>query len=781
MTGADRATHRAVRRRVHLLVLVLLLTGLPWTQRALPAPDADNPVLRWLLYQLRFPAWLSDQDLVGTVFRLSETDGRIISTTSTAVLLLALLWWTPRLVPIGQGRGRLLAGCVGTATLATVLASLAHWAALFLVLRGSELSSAGVDLLFPVSADFGLLLAGALALALSGLGTDPLGHPSTARRPGLGPGRRTRPATPPSERSSAMSVPHATGVPLGSEPGDVTRYLSAAVYTDPAFARLVTEELVADELGAVAASPGVDLVPVARHALAAQALRRRRDGALALAFLALLLVSPLWLLLTGLVLAVLGAAARNGRYDRSEGSERGRREGVTPRALVLLLLTVPVAAAVPAAALALLAAYEPPGFWAWLTGGYLAGVPALLAMGGGLAAAQLLTLRHVRDVDARLRGQLHREAFRPDAPVEPLGPDWTGERLLAIARAQQGNVTVHSSYLPFLGYGPALATVPPIVVPLLPAGGLPGGQPSAIREFDAWELITAVRDRLRETSDRHSAEPPGGAEADLAGLRLEHRVSVHGTVAADDPRLLPADLLHPVTRLSEEQVREITLDPDGRARHHLVAHLPLWGDDVVPSHFLRVSISGRTLHLDSALHVLRPVLAAHHEVDLLPRELSGARLDALRLAALGQAPTLLRRAPSAYLDLAGYDRRHRNRLRRGLLALEHDPAFDHGARLSVREAAAGPGFPNHYQESDCVHTALALFQHALTAVRDFLDEHGVDTGPLTAQQQNNLVNFGVIQQGGISQVGNQAVGPGALAQSSPAPAAPSVQQPRSQR
>ncbi|MFI5527891.1 hypothetical protein ACIA8O_04970 [Kitasatospora sp. NPDC051853] len=770
--GADRATRRSIRRRVHVLCLALLLVGLPWTQRALLEVESDLGVVRWLLAQLRYPAWLADHDLSDPYLLLDRAENQVLSTVTTALLLLALIWWVPRLVPIGQGRWRLLAGCTGVATLATVLTSLAHWAGTALILSGPELSATRLELVFQPTPGFGLVLGAALAASLSGFTGSPLPAASAARR------RRVRRAAPPSERSTAMSVPYSTGVPLGSEPGDATRYLSAAAYLDPSFARLVTERLVADELGAVAASPGVDLVPVARHALAAQTLRQRRDVALLLTALAVLLVSPLWLLLTALVLALLGGSARRAGPERPE---RGRHEGVTSRGLLVLLLTAPVAAAVPAGTLMLLAVLEPTGPWAWLTGHYLAGVPAVLAMLGGLAAAYLLTLRHVLDVDARLRGQLHRAAFRPDAPVEPLGPDWTGERLLAVARAQRGNVTVHSSYLPFLGYGGALAELPSLVVPLLPERGLPGQPPLPIEEFDAWELITAVRERLRETADRHAVEPPATSEASLAGLRLEHRVTVHGTVVAGDPRLFPSDLLHPVTRLDEEQIREIALDPDGRARHHLVAHLPLWGDEVVPSLFLRLSVTGRALHIDPALHLLPPVRAAYHAVDLLPRGLTAARLSTLRLHALGLASPLLRHAPSASLDRARYDHRHRQRLRRGLLALEHDPAFDHGAHLSVREAASSAVYLNYYQQTDGHRTAFALHQHALTAVRDFLEEHGVDVRPLTAQQ-HSLVNFGVIQQGGTSHVGNQAVGPGALAQSFPSSPSPSAsdQQQRSQ-
>ena len=53
-----------------------------------------------------------------------------------------------------------------------------------------------------------------------------------------------------------------------------------------------------------------------------------------------------------------------------------------------------------------------------------------------------------------------------------------------------------------------------------------------------------------------------------------------------------------------------------------------------------------------------------------------------------------------------------------------------------------------------------LNRHTLAALRDFLEAHGVDTTDFN-QQQQTILNHGVIQQGGVSTIENLAVGQGA--------------------
>ena len=119
-------------------------------------------------------------------------------------------------------------------------------------------------------------------------------------------------------------------------------------------------------------------------------------------------------------------------------------------------------------------------------------------------------------------------------------------------------------------------------------------------------------------------------------------------------------------------------------------------------------------------------------------------------------------APFTALADARSDGRRGKRLLRDLLAVRQDPAFDYGARLSVREIAAGRDYHNYFQVVDGAQVVSAVECHVLAAVRVFLDAHGVDTADFRSFQQT-IFNHGVIQQGGVSVVGNQAVGQGATA------------------
>ncbi|MER5864712.1 hypothetical protein [Kitasatospora sp. NPDC002040] len=742
------AVTKSARRRLFAVCLALIVLGSPWVQTWLLDRRAlKNQTLDWLWRQLLAANWWVTGDRADLVWSFSQLAG-------TVTFLGALLLLTPRLVPLNRGRPALLIGCLGTGAVAGLLSALPIWVILWQGdrLHGLYLSP---DQEFvrqtTVGLTFGMFTGLLLTAVLYSLAAPAPGTPPTT-------GRAARKR----ERSTAMAEyqrPNST--PLGSVPGDVTRYLSAAAYTDPAFARLVVEQLVADEFGAVASSPGLDLVPVARHSLAARVLRQKRDLALAAVLGVLLLAAPLWLLPAWLGLRMLTAAARDARGDQvARGRSQATAPGVPGR-----LIGITTLLAVKWFALAVvLSLLSPPGVVAWLLGSYLYAVPASVLTLLVLVTAYLLTARHSLEVDARLRGQLRREVFRPDAPVSPVGPNWVPDRLRTVAQAQQGNLTVYSGFNPFIGFAGSYKDWK-LAVPLLPPVAL-GHSPGPVTEFDVWDVLTEVRRRLRDTSARHSADRPESPQADLSDLVLKDRVFANGAALAGDGDILAEDRLSPAVELTPDQVRRIALHPDGVVRHYLGAHLPLWGDDVVPSMFLHMSTNGKTLHIQAELRILAPVHARYHAIDQLPATLSTGRRGVLRLAALEQTGRALFGAPRAALDYLTFGSRRRKRQLRELVAIEEDPTFDYGAQLSIREHASDGNYQNYFQRVDSERAFATLTEHTLAAIREFLEAHGVDTADLRKQQQS-ILNHGVIQQGGISVVANQAVGQYSTANSAP--------------
>ncbi|MEV5436589.1 hypothetical protein AB0K80_11230 [Streptomyces sp. NPDC052682] len=760
------------RGRAAVLCLLVLLLGSPWVQGPLvnlywdlAASPYNSSSARWLIEGALFPGWSLSPDGshrgmvlglndAGWLFLEAGRDGAVpvVNNVSIVVLLVALAFVAARM-PGPGARSRL--GCLVTGVLLSQLVAVLWWCLLMVFVDTFRPRADGLlRYLLSAPLSFGLAL-GALLAILS---------PAASRAPASAVGVRISGAVGAAQASLrhrkvrhgkegvGMANPQ-LHMPVGRVPGDVTRYLCAAAYLDERFADRVVEEVLADEPGAVAPSPGTDLVAVVHHSLAARELRYRRDLRLATAFGVVALLAPLWLLFAATVLSVLagGGRARPTLATRGRPEPRGTvlvSTGIT--AGVLLLCAFPLAA--------LVGSWPVSGFPAWLCGAYLGGVPAGLASIGAVVFAYVTVVDDALDTDRLLRTTLTREAFAgQDLPPVPRR-EWIAERLEAVEEARDGNVTVYSGFSPFIGYADALSTWS-LSVPLLPADDPVdrAARPAEPEPFTVPDLVEHVRARLRAAAARGSAD----AEA-LRSLTVEDRIFASGTAIRDDSRFLLPTRLSPAARLSPEAVEEIMLRPTGTVRHCLAVHVPLWGGDVVPSVFLHFSTAGTTLHLYCDNHVLGPVDAAYHVVDRLPDPLTPERRRGVLAAALAHTGPAFLGAPFRALRHARFEARHSRRMGDERTAMEQDPCFDYGARLSIREIAMSPRYHNYFQVVDAGRITAAVERHTLAAIREFLDTRGYDTTDFRAQQQT-ILNQGLIQQGGMSIIGNQAIGAGASA------------------
>ncbi|WP_280911073.1 hypothetical protein [Streptomyces sp. SAI-208] len=738
-------TPSSLRGRLTLLVLLVVLAGSPWVQR--PLSDyytekfyielSDDKILRWLVEAAFLPRWGVSGE------RYGGTSALVVNDLAVLVLLAALAFLARRLWARGAA-GPLR--CLAAGVLAAALANLVWWGLHEAFVDDVPLAPADIlaKELLRGALLFGLAAGAVLALLTAGL-------PRTVKGAVPAPLRRWR------EGGLGMTTAP-VHMPVGSAPGDVTRYLCAAAYVDESFAERVVEDLLADEAGAVAASPDIDLVTVVRHCLTAQELRQRRDLRLTAAFAVLAVFAPLWLVFA----TVLPSSAQLAR-GRASRATRGHHQPES-RLLVGTAITAVITVLVAFAFGVLLAALPAPGFVSWLLGAYLAGVPAVLLSLATVVFAYVTVVRHDLAVDRLLRTTMTREAFaRQPRPTVPRRK-WMAERLAAIREAQDGNVTVYSGYTPFIGYAEA-ASQWSLAVPLLPAGHPMGGitRPGGPEAFTVTELVDHVRARLRATATRATAD---GTAADLAEslatLVVEDRVFASGTSIGDDERFIKARSLTPAARLPADEVQRITERPTGAVRHYLAVHVPLWGGDVVPSVFLHFSTTGRTLHLHCSNHVLGPVRAEYHIVDRLRGPLSPAARRGVLLDAVPRTGKAFSAAPFRALRQAYFDERHSRRMVDELKALEQDPVYDFGARVSVRELALSPKYHNYFQVVDATRITSLVERHTLAAIREFLDARGYDITDFRAQQQT-ILNQGLIQQGGTSIIGNQAIGTGATA------------------
>lgn len=550
--------------------------------------------------------------------------------------------------------------------------------------------------------------------------------------------------------------------PVGRVPGDVTRYLSAAAYLDERFTNRVVDEVLADEVSAIAPSIGVDLATVANHCLAAREMRYVRDLPIAAAAGIVALFGPLWLVF-GVILLCFSGIRRTDKYQSRRGVRQATIESVVSTAG--RLGTLVVIAFIVGATLSLLPMN---GLVQWLFGAYLYGIPAVLAF----IAAALFSYQRVMDhefrVDQLLRSSMGRETYSNQIlPVnrKKFFP-WIEARLAAIKEAQGGNVTIYSGYTPFIGFAQATSAWS-IAVPLLPAKDGIDARPRSgkAEEFTVEQLIQHVREQL------HTLIAPSGPNAEsnghrseFASLVIEDRVFVNGAGIGNDARFMGnSNGLHiPSSYLSPSVVSGIKRHPTGTARHCLAIHVPLWGGDVVPSVFLHFSTAGKTLHLKCENHILGPVDAKYHIVDHMREELTPERRRWLRMTALDRLAHVAVHAPLHVLRYVRYNTRHTERMRYEKEAIEQDPMFDYGARLSIRELALSPRYHNYFQVVDAGRIVSAVERHSLATIREFLDERGFDITDFRSQQQT-ILNQGIIQQGGLSLVGNQAVGAGSQA------------------
>jgi hypothetical protein len=714
------ARRDSARVRILLFCLLLILLGSPPVQDpllnalvAVTEPDQPNS---WLYDWVFLPGWLLSASAVG-----GDVVALIADDVGVVILLAGIFVLAPRRL-FGKALWlRCVLACAGAAEVASLL-SLAAFP-----LFDHDPFRDVLPFTVPYtlhSLVFGVVIGTVLRLVYA--------IPTAGRR-----------------KSRMTTIDGPVRGPVGSVPGDVTRYLCAAAYLDEQFADRVVDDVLADEAGAVAPSVDVDLTAVAYHCLAAREKRYQRDKLLTIGAGIVTLVGPIWLLLAPIFLTLAGPSSGDGGTTHG----RGRRQRVSTRTLVLAGLRFGVVLVFAALVALLFSDIGAPGWVHWLLGGYLFGIPIVIALIGVAVLAHRTTLRHELEIDQRLRTSMSREIFAA-RPLPTVAPEWIADRMNQIDEAQQGNVTIYSGYIPFVGFAKASSNWS-VAVALLPDSSA-----DEQVDFTVVELIDYVRGQLT-TAHARSGE--------LASLQVEDRVFVNGATITGDARFLPtvdgmADgpPVAPVQRLDREQVEDIMRHPTSTVRHFLAMHVPLWGGDVVPSVFLHFSTTGGTLHLHCDNHVLGPVDAAYHVVDRMLPQPAPEQHRWLLMSALSSTAAAYRDAPRQLLHHARFGRRQERRIEHEAAAYVQDPMFDYGARLSVREIALSPEYHNYFQVLDASRIIASVQRHTLAAIRDFLEAHGFDTRDFHSQQQT-ILNHGVIQQGGLSVVGNQAIGSGANA------------------
>ncbi len=554
-----------------------------------------------------------------------------------------------------------------------------------------------------------------------------------------------------------MSVAQSEQLRTPDSTTDATRYLCVGAHVDQEFSRAVLRELFGDQVRVVAPSFGFDARTVALHCLAARRHRRIRDALLAGLALLMFVLSPVVTVLMGLSWWFWGWFL--GALRPEAGGFRRAIERINLKSLLfagvaaalllwLAVLWQSITAVIGAASTASSSSQAVGSSGVAPGAGPLAGlillvvsVPLVLL---GWAVLYAIEVWDVASIRGRLTRHLRRDVFQQRPEPRIMLSQERQRRLADLAHAQGGNLTVYSRFNPFVGCGEALPAWS-FSTPLVAASS---GVPA--RPFSIIELVDHVRQEiaLMATTDARAAAGSQVLEP-LAGLVVRDRVFVDGLAVAGDRRFLPDNAPRPATRLTDEAVRWIACQPYGPVRHYLCTYVQSWDGELVPFVFFHFSTDGEKLYFECARSVLLPIDPRYRAVDLTPTSVSFG--DVIRM--------LLEAAARTVPDVVGAPGRVVADLWLDLVQTQPQPRppFDHGARTSIRELGAGHEYGNYFQKVDADKHFKIVERQAFSAIRVFLDEHGFDVAEFL-DRQGSILNYGVIQTGGVSNVRNQAVG-----------------------
>jgi len=545
----------------------------------------------------------------------------------------------------------------------------------------------------------------------------PLASPPVPAAPLASPPVPAAPAPPPVPADAAAGAgavlpgqaapPPRARRPGANPPGPVpswqqheaTRYLCAAVHLNSGLAEQLVEQVLEEPLLGIARSPGIDLVAVMRHVVAARARHLRRDAAL-LASIALMLISLIvsgWLFLLFFVLSWV------------------------------VILT-----------------------------------EAYAARWGATAH------------------RLRRGAFTPEGslPQDSLAKrGLTRQQLDRVREYQEGNVTAYRGFDPFVGHGWTLDSWSFALDTTVR-----DDEEQPVEDFTAGELHDWIRGRV--------------ADLDLPGLAVGDRLFVSGADVHHDERFLtPVDSRdnarpatdtgvprRPTARVSGELLESLRERPEDRARPYLAVEVVGWGGQLVYTLFLRLHRSASHVFVEANHTLLPPLHWAYYEVDDLLMRPTVRQFLWLALASGVRWPgmMLLCGPRTARQLFAGS--RQRRRQRRQMKSIREQFTFDHGARISVREAASdlrsrvpqsfpslgpleavlGPvlravlglfldnggrmlGYHRYFQILDKEMYAKVAEKRIFDALAEFLEDRNIDAGELRRRVEtiiNNSLSIG---------------------------------------
>jgi hypothetical protein len=339
----------------------------------------------------------------------------------------------------------------------------------------------------------------------------------------------------------------------------------------------------------------------------------------------------------------------------------------------------------------------------------------LLVVLAGVVRSWILVFRHYRAArhDALAMVDSSPPLRERAAPLSPS----VEERLTQV---NEGNVVIFSGPTPFVGSG---------------------------LHLDNWTMtvdlskgtVISGTDRRRTPSHFDSADvhdellravPRGG----LPGVQATNRLYVGGTTAPSLLSLIPPPVprrQRPRSVVSEEELREIILQPREGARVYACFEKSGWGGQIIVSTFIRATRYENTLFIEGASYVLLPLGERFFDVYQLPLK-RREELVAVALTAAGKAIPLLLGSAGRRLNRRKGAREEREALEAIEELRDRGRDVDFGATNSIR-AQTADNERTYYASVDEVMYFVVLRRRVWNCLREFLISHDIDTSDLDRQ------------------------------------------------
>jgi hypothetical protein len=201
---------------------------------------------------------------------------------------------------------------------------------------------------------------------------------------------------------------------------------------------------------------------------------------------------------------------------------------------------------------------------------------------------------------------------------------------------------------------------------------------------------------------------------------------------------------------------------DEAVRHYRCYRILDWGGELAYSYYLRCSLRGNTLFVETKKFVLTPLDNVFRTIDdTVP--LNGKEWAGTVIGGLVGSPFLLLAAPfRAYGAIIRWFQGHSNHDKERRQLIDMHPRFNYGTTSSLRQALSSGTYRHYFQKIDSDFFGKALERQILDSLVDFLESRGIDTCELR-ERQTTIMNSGVIVQGGDVNAESLAVGAGSRA------------------